>query len=91
MIYAPDDYYLSVITSLTPSALRLFIILASRVSDETGKSRATTKEIRSYLSGLPCNISRSRGELEKVGLITRAGLSAYWISPKVFKPITVTV
>lgn len=92
-IYEPDTYTLNTIISLSPPALRMLLIMARHINQETGIAECDTKTIRTYLTTLHrVNISKARTELLRAGLIAYAkGLHKFWMNPKAFKVINISM
>jgi acyl-CoA synthetase (AMP-forming)/AMP-acid ligase II len=76
------EYYLSLLMSMSPVAIRTFLVLASRVQPD-GSATATLVEIRRYNAHNVANISLGLKELLKANLIRRKSISSYWLSDKV--------
>jgi hypothetical protein len=91
-IYQPDAYTLNLLISLSPKALRILLVMASRVDPATGISYCPTRDLKSVFGWCQSNISAAKMELIRAGLVAygRANHSFY-LNPKAFTPIHITI
>lgn len=90
-VFQPDEYTMSLLISLSPKALRMLLVIASRVDPLTGLSYCPTQDLKATFSWCSSGISAAKTEL------LRADLVAYWranhtfyVNPKTFRVVSLS-
>jgi hypothetical protein len=92
MVYQPDDYTLNQILSLSPKAIRMLLVIASRIDPLTGMSYSPTAELhRIFPDALP-NISAAKSELLRANLMVYAKANhSFYVNPKAFAIVRINL
>jgi hypothetical protein len=84
-IYRPNDYYIQLINSLQPDAIRVFYTIAAHRLSNSDQYYLHRAELRKYLPRKPQELMRSITMLIGHNLMQKAGKSDhYYINPAVF-------
>ena len=68
-VFQPDDYTMNTLVSLSPKALRMLLVIASRVDPLTGLSYCPTRELKATFSWCSSGISAAKTELLRADLV----------------------
>ncbi|MBD2704951.1 Rrf2 family transcriptional regulator [Spirosoma sp. BT702] len=91
VLFTADDFYMSLLLfRCSPIALRVMLVLASKLNAD-GYATASLAELAKSLRTNPSYVNKAILELAKYELIQKKKRSEYWIQPDVFRPALIEV
>ncbi len=93
VIFNPDIYLLNIMVNLPPNALRVLLIMAAHMDQQTGLVHCTPAFVKTYHPHKgTSSIRNAIAQLQQAKLIARSkGVSKFWVNPQVFARFTFEV
>ena len=90
VIYTATGYHANLLVILSPIAIRVMLVLASKLNNE-GYAISTLDELADCIQTPRSYVNKGILLLEKKNLIRKKQKGQYWINPSAFRPATIVV
>lgn len=92
VVFCPDEYSISQLCALSADALRLLMVIGAKIDPSTGTSHCPKVYLRQFMARHSSNLQRVTTELLRGEFIARANQKeTYFVNPKAFKPVSITI